>query len=153
MAQLVKLHPWTVAEPAPAELIEENIASFAPVLQEGRFKYADYISAVTYVSHKSMGLSNQDSYALTFPSRRGALQDRGCSAKTISAHVAMYNKNRLVTLIEERHRIRVWVLNHHTVDMAIETLIDLMHNAKSDTVRTRAANSVLAHLRPPRGIE
>jgi hypothetical protein len=123
---------------------------FAPMLQEGRFKYADYISAVTYVSHKSKGLSNQESYALTFPARYGTLQDRGCSTKTISAHVAMYNRNRLVTLVEERHRIRVWILNHDSIHMAIKTLIDLMHSAKSDAVRTRAANFVLAHLRPPR---
>lgn len=137
------------AVPAPPELIRENLDSFAPVLREGRFKHQDYLSAVTYVSHKSMGLSNRDAYAETFPERYAALQDRGHSAKTISAHVAMYNGNRLVRLVHDRHRFRLWVLHHEAVQEAIGMLVEIMRTAKSDRVRVRAADSLLSYLCPP----
>ena len=51
-----------VSDPLVAEQVRENFISYSKVLQDGKFKTEDYLHAVTYVSFKLMGLSNQDDY-------------------------------------------------------------------------------------------
>lgn len=136
-------------DPETVQQIRENFLTYSVVLRDGRFKPEDYLNAVTYVSYKLMGYTNQESYERTFPQRYQALVARGASTKDISSHVAMYNKNKLVNLVLERSMVPVWVLHQDAVQRAIATLLDLMENAKSEMVRTQAANSLLTHLRPP----
>ena len=137
-------------DPIHAENIRENFISYSGVLQDGRFKMDDYINAVTYVSYKLMGYNNTDSYYRTFPDRHAALVARGASAKDISSYVSAYNKNKLVNLILEQSLIPTWVLNQDVYQKAINAQVELMMDAKSETVRTMAANSILTHLAKPK---
>lgn len=139
-----------VSDPVVAEQIRNNFISYTSVLQEGRFKTEDYLNAVVYVSHKLMGLSNQEAYFKTFPHRHAALVAKGTSNKDIAAYVAAYNRGKLVNLILEQTLVPTWVLNQDLYQKALNTQADLMVNAQSEMVRTTAANSILTHLAKPK---
>lgn len=138
-----------VADPIVAEQVRENFVSYTSVLKDGRFKTDDYLSAVTYVSFKLMGDSNQDAYAKTFPQRYQQLLAKGTSSKDIAAYVSAYNKGKLVNLILEQTLVPTWVLNQSIYQQAINTQADLMLNANSEKVRSDAADSLLNHLKRP----
>lgn len=148
--QLVDKLNQLPADPLIAESIRENFIGYTSVLQEGRFKTEDYLNAVQYVSYKLMGLSNQDSYARTFPQRYQGLVAAGKTEKEISSYVAAYNKGRLVNLILEQTLIPTHVLNADIYQKAINTQAYLMINAKSEKVQSDAANSLLTHLAKPK---
>lgn len=137
------------ADPELAETIRNNFVSFTSVMKDGKFKIEDYLNAVTYVSFKLMGYTNQDAYCRTFPARYQALVARGALSKDISAYVSAYNKNKLVNLIYEQTAIPTWVLNQDLYQRAINVQADLMTTAMSEKVRTEAANSLLTHLKKP----
>lgn len=139
-----------VSDPVVAEQIRNNFISYTSVLQEGRFKTEDYLNAVVYVSHKLMGLSNQEAYFKTFPHRHAALVAKGTSNKDIAAYVAAYNRGKLVNLILEQTLVPTWVLNQDLYQKALNTQAELMTHAQSEMVRTTAANSILTHLAKPK---
>ena len=137
-------------DPALAETIRENFISYTGVLREGKYKTDDYLAAVVYVSHKMMGMSNQDAYCKTFPDRYTALLAKGATAKDISAYASMYNKGKLVNAVLEQTLIPMWVLNQDVYQKAINTQADIMANSSNDMARTAAANSILVHLAKPK---
>lgn len=139
-----------VNDPIIAEQVRDNFISYTKVLQEGKFKTEDYLHAVIYVSHKLMGMSNQDAYCKTFPQRHQALVAKGTSNKDIAAYVSAYNKGKLVNLILEQTLVPSWVLNQDAYQKAINTQVELMTTAASELVRTQAANSILTHLAKPK---
>lgn len=131
------------------ESVRETILGYTTVLQDGKFKLQDYINACKYVSFKLMGNSNYDSYVKTFPDRYQRLIGEGSSVDKISAYVSAYNKRVLVNRILEQTLIPTYVLNAEIHQKAINVQADLMMNAKSEKVRTDAANSLLNHLKQP----
>lgn len=139
-----------VSDPVVAEEVRNNFLSYTKVLQDGKFKTEDYLNAVTYVSFKLMGMSNQDAYFRTFPARHQALVAKGTSAKDIASYVSMYSKGKLVNLIIEQSLVPTWVLNQEAHQKAINVQVDLMTNAQSEMVRMQAANSILTHLAKPK---
>lgn len=137
-------------DPEVADEVRANFLSYTKVLQDGKFKTETYLDAVTYVTHKLMGYSNQDSWVRTFPQRYQTLVARGETPKTISAHVAAYHANKLVNLILEQSIIPSWLLNRDIYQRAINTQFDLMTDPDvSPKVRSDAANSILTHLKQP----
>ena len=139
-----------VTDPEMAQYVRDNFISYTKVLQDGKFKTEDYLHAVTYVSFKLMGLSNQDAYFRTFPARHARQVAAGTTSKDIAAYVSGYNRGKLVNLILEQSLVPTWVLNQDIYQKAINTQADLMANAQSELVRTQAANSLLTHLAKPK---
>lgn len=137
-------------DPVLAEHIRENFITYTHVLQEGKWSAEQYANAVTYVTHKLMGRTNQDAYALTFPDRMNELVARGTTSKDISAYVAAYHKGKLVNAIMEKCLIPVHVQYVDVYHKAISVQLDLMQNSQSDKVRQDAANSILTHLAKPK---
>lgn len=137
-------------DPLVAEQVRNNFISYTGVLKEGKFKTEDYLHAVTYVSFKLMGLTNQDAYFKTFPNRHAALVAKGTASKDIAAYVSAYNRGKLVNLILEQTLVPTWVLNQDLYQKALNTQAELMIHASSEMVRTNAANSILTHLAKPK---
>ena len=138
-----------------ARTVRENLVSYTHVMREGKFKFDDYIHAVSYVSFQMMGYNNQESYARTFPDRYQTLIARGATAKDISAYVAAYHKNKLVNMIMEQTLIPMWVLNQAYYQEAINKQVNLMRTSKRDDVVQKAADSLMNHLKKPeaKGVE
>lgn len=139
----------TLSDPEMYEHYRDNLMSYTRVLSEGKFKMDTYVDAVKYVSHKLMGATDIEAYVKTFPDKYQDMLQRGVSSKDISSYVCIYNKGKLVNLIREQSMIPTWVLNQDLYQKALNTQADLMLNAKSEKVRSDAANSLLTHLKQP----
>ena len=138
-----------LAEPEMYEQYRDNLLSYTGVMQDGRFKIANYIDAVKYVSHKLAGRSNIAAYSRTFPDKIKRFEDKGIAAKDVASYVSAYHKSKLVGLLLEQTLVPTWVLNQDLYQQALNTQAELMINANSEKVRTDAANSLLSHLKQP----
>lgn len=136
-----------------ARTVRENLTSYTSVMKEGRFKFEDYLHAVSYVSFKMMGYSNQEAYTRTFPTRYQLLVAKGATSKDISAYVAAYHKNKLVNLILEQSLIPMWVLNQDVYQEAINKQVRLMRTAQREDVQQKAADSLMNHLKKPEAVK
>jgi hypothetical protein len=139
----------TINDPEALEVFRENLLSYTNVMQQGRFKITSYISAIKYVSFKLLGSTNIDAYIKTFPDKYTKFIANGVLSKDIASYSTAYNKSKLVNLIFEQTLVPTHVLNAHLYQDALNTQADLMMNAKSEKVRSDAANSLLTHLKRP----
>ena len=94
-----------VTDPHEAEVFSKNMLTYADVLSSGAYKLTDYVNAVMFVSFKMIGLTNLEAYKRTFFAKYTDMVNRGYDSKTIAAHVAGYNKNKLVNAIYEQSLI------------------------------------------------
>lgn len=138
-----------ITDPDFRETFRDNMVSYNMVLKEGKFKISSYLNAVMYVSYKIMGYNNMEAYERTFQQKWQQWMIQGKSAQTISAHVAMYNKSKLVNLVYAQALIPTHVLNQDKFQEAINHQYHLMKNAASEKVQSDAANSLMIHLKPP----
>lgn len=139
----------TLGDPEMYEAYRDNLLSYTSVMRDGKFKIEGYVSAVKYVSHKLMGCSNIDAYIKTFPDKYQRFVDQGVASKDIASYVTAYNKSKLVNLIFEQTLIPSYVLNQDLYQKALNVQAELMVGAKSEKVRSDAANSLLTHLKMP----
>lgn len=132
------------------EAYRDNLLNYTTVLKDGKYKLTSYIDAVRYISFKSLGSSNVDSYVKTFPDRYQRLVEKGTSNKDISSYVAMYNGNKLVQMVAEQAMVPVAILNADLYQKALNKQAELMGNPDvSFKVQSDAANSLLTHLKLP----
>lgn len=139
----------TLNDPDMYETYRENMLSYTKVMQEGKFKVTSYIDAVKYVSQKLLGKTNIDAFSETFPDKIARWQTQGVASKDIASYVSAYNKSKLVNLIYEQTLVPFHVLNQAMFQKALNVQSELMMTAKSEKVRSDAANSILTHLKPP----
>lgn len=139
----------TLADPEMYESYRDNLLSYTKVMADGRFKVQEYVNAVKYVSHKLMGATNIEAYSKTFPDKITRFAAQGVTAKDIASYVTAYNKSKLVNLIFEQTLIPSYVLNQDLYQKALNVQAELMVTARSEKVRSDAANSLLSHLKMP----
>lgn len=138
-----------IADPVDAEIYKENILSYTRVLQEGKFKMQDYLNAVMYCSHKMLGDTNMEAYVKVFPARYQHFLTTSSCNRQLNGHVSVYNARLLVQKILTQAAIPHYMLNRPMFQKALNAQADLMMYAKSEKVRSDAANSILTHLKPP----
>jgi hypothetical protein len=139
----------TLSDPEMYEAYRDNLLSYTRVMADGRFKVSEYINAVKYVSHKLMGATNIEAYSKTFPDKLVRFAAQGVQSKDIASYVTAYNKSKLVNLIFEQTLIPSYVLNQDLYQRALNVQAELMVSAKSEKVRSDAANSLLTQLKMP----
>lgn len=132
-----------------ADILRENLLGYIEVLQEGKFKITDYISAVKYCSYKLMDKTNRTAWALTFPDRFTRLMADPTLCEEIDSYVTAYNKGKLVNLIMAQSLTPVSVLNAGLYQKVINNQFTLAMTAKSEMVRAQAGASLLNALKPP----
>lgn len=147
--ELVDQINTTLSDPDMYEAYRDNLLSYTKVMADGRFKVQEYVNAVKYVSHKLMGATNIEAYSKTFPDKITRFAAQGVTAKDIASYVTAYNKSKLVNLIFEQTLIPSYVLNQDLYQKALNVQAELMVTAKSEKVRSDAANSLLTHLKMP----
>jgi len=147
--RLLKEINHTIGSPEEMEVFKENLLSYTRVMMEGRFKLSGYINAVKYVSFKLLGDTNISAYVKTFPDKYRRFLRQGTPKKDIASYATAFNKSKLVNLVYEQTLIPTHVLNAPLYQQALNTQAELMLTAKSEMVRTNAANSLLVQLKPP----
>jgi len=131
------------------EHYRNNVLGFTSVLREGRYKTLDYVNAVKFVSFKLLGDGNTIAYSKTFPERYQRLVDKGITGKNIASYSTAYNRGELVNKIMERTLVPVHILNMDVHQEAVNVQAELMRNAKSETVRQKAAECLIMQLKAP----
>jgi len=139
----------TLSEPELFEAYRDNLVSYTRVMADGKFKVQEYINAVRYVSHKLMACTHIEAYSKTFPEKIIRFAQQNVASKDVASYVTAYNKSKLVNLIYEQTLIPSYILNQDLYQRALNVQADLMLNAKSEKVRTDAANSLLTQLKMP----
>lgn len=147
--ELINKINTTISDPEMYEDFRNSLLSYTLVLKEGKFKIDQYIDAIKYVGYKVAGATNMDAYMRAFPERMARHASRGASAESIAAYVSAYNKSKLVNLIYEQTLVPSWILNQDLYQKALNTQAELMMYARSEKVRSDAANSILTHLKRP----
>ncbi len=131
------------------EYYRENLISYTSVLTNPNWTVNQYVVAVRYVSYKLMGDTNIKAYARTFPTKFAKFKAEGVEDRTIARYVTAYNKTKLVNAIWDQTSIPFHIYNMDYRQKALMAQVELMQTAKSEKVRSDAANSVLTHLKPP----
>lgn len=131
------------------ETYRDNFLSYSTIMQNPRFRISDYIMAVKFISLKLKGNTNIVSYAMTFPDRYQRLIDIDKTPDQIKGHVSAYFQTSLVRQILEQSLVPHYILNQDLYQKALNTQATLMLTAKSEKVRSDAANSILTHLKMP----
>ena len=138
---------------ADKEMYRDSVLGYISVMQDGKFKMPDYLNAVRYCSYKLMGDSQIAAYTKTFPDRYQHYLDNQLEDRHIAGVVSMYNKGQLVNKIIEQTLVPHHILNADMYQRALNVQVELMTGAKSETVRSNAADSILQHLKAPEAIE
>jgi len=138
-----------LADPDMYETYRENLMSYAHVMQEGKFKLTSYVDAVKYVSQKLTNKTNIAAFSATFPDKMQGWAARAVEPKDQASYITAYHKSKLVQLLLEQSYIPTWIINQDLYQKALNTQAELMTTARSEKVRSDAANSILTHLKPP----
>jgi len=139
-----------LSDPDTMEMMRENLLGYASVLRDGKFQMDQYISAVKYVSYKTMGDTNIAAYVKTFPDKYQDFLDRGIEPKVIARYNTAYNKSKLVNLVYEQSLIPTHIFNASVFQKAVNVQAELMTDPDvSAKVRSDAANSLMTHLKRP----
>jgi len=138
-----------ILDPDLRENFRENLTGYSNILANGRYDLNRYVEAVKYVSYKLLGMTTVEAYAKTFPHRYKRLLDENSTDQHISSLAAAYNRTKLVNKIYEQTLVPTHVLNADVFQKAINVQAHLMMTAKSEKVRSDAANSLLVHLKRP----
>ena len=127
----------------------DNTLSFASVLSTGKYSLAAYVNAVKFVSLKLLGDKSSTAYSKVFPDRYQTLVDKGTSPSQIASFADNYGKTGLITKIMEQTLVPTHILNAGVYQEAINVQAELMHTAKSEMVRQKAAETLISNLTAP----
>lgn len=137
-----------VKDPDFGELYARNAVTYTSVLQEGRFKLADYFNATAFVTYKMLGMSSMAAYQKVFPDKVKDMVARGVSNKDMQAYSSTYNKTKLVTLIYEQTLIPDHIIYASVRHRAIAAQANLL-NSTNEHIVQKAADSLMNHLKAP----
>lgn len=139
-----------IENPDYGQEFRETIVSSASILAgKEPFSLGQYVSAVKFVSLTMAGFSRVKAYCMVFPDRLEAREARGESISDMGGEASRFNATTAVNKIREQARIPLHLVNQGTVQAAINQLLYLMMNARSDVAKVSAATTLLKELRPP----
>ncbi len=130
-------------------IYKDNFLSFTSVMSEGKFSLTAYANAIKFCTHRLMGDTNILAYSKVFPDRYQNMVDNGTSAKYIASFASSYSKTGIVIKIMEQSLVPTHILNASLYQEAINTQAELMRSARSETVRQKAAESLMVNLKAP----
>jgi hypothetical protein len=136
-------------DPEIRDHFRQNMLGYTDVLHDPTSTLPGYVQAIKYVSYRLLGYSNLECWIKTFPERYQKLVNRKASKDYIHKVVCGYNKGQMVQTILGQTMTPTWILNQDVYQTAVNVQTELMLNAKSEKVRTDAANSLLTHLKQP----
>lgn len=143
-----ELNSWT-DNPILQEAFKENMVTYTGVLQEGKYKVTDYINAVKFVSLKLLEFSDFDAYCAVFPERVAILRSKDIDDDGIRPYASAYKKNKLVVSIFQQTIVPSYIINAPLHQKALNELSTLMTNSRSDLVKVKAAEAILAYTKLP----
>ena len=128
---------------------KDNYVTYSKVLETPGTSVSDYKDAILFVTRISLGDTDIDAYAKTFPDRYSRLESLGKDRSGISQYANKYKSGKLVSSIIAQTAVPVWITNMGLRQEAINVNADLMYTAKSELVRQKAAETLMKELAQP----
>ncbi len=139
-----------IDDPDYGEAFKENMVTYTSVLSgKDTWSLQMYLDATKFFSLVSMGDSQAKAYCKVFPDRFQARLDRGEGQNEIAGEASRYNGSKLVNAIREQSQVPFHLRNQGAAQDALNQLLHLMMNARSDVAKVSAATAVLKETRPP----
>ncbi len=140
-----------------AEHYKQNFVSMSSVMKGGLYSVKDYMNAVKYVAFKLLENSDIDAYMMTFPDRYQRLMEKHADhgdeaairSEKISPFVTAYKKTDLVTKVLEQSLVPSRILNAPMFQQALNIQMGIALSARSEQVRSQAAESVMKYTMSP----
>jgi hypothetical protein len=129
-------------DPQLMETFRDNLFGCMDVLSNSRNNVTEYVNAVKYISLRLMGNKDLDAYSIVFPDRYKKLEEKGLSRSEMGSYVAAYNKSKIVVKLMEQTLIPSYIVNAPLHQKAINELVNIGLNGRSEMARVNALSKV-----------
>jgi hypothetical protein len=140
-----------------AELFHENLLNYRNVAQDRSKSISKYVDSVKLVTYKLSGCSDYEAWKNTYPDRyerRKAKWESNGGREGTNQTLNEYCKGNYVPALRTEYvkkimsqiQIPTKLLNVGLLQEAINVEADLMYNARSETVREKAAHTLIEYL-------
>ena len=136
------------------EFLESYLDCLNVLAEAPRNNHTQYLNAMKFFSLVQAGNSLTDAYVKTFPDRfnKRAAGNPHCTPDEVKqllrGEASRYNGSKLMSDILRVSTIPVQLVHRHLLHEAILVQADLMHNARSEMVRSKAADTLIRELKP-----
>ena len=130
----------------------ENLTSHTNLLNGAgnRWSFKNYYNAVKYYSLMCGGGYTQlKAYAEVFPELVESNRLKGNLIENLLGNASRFNNSKLVNKIREQSMIPIYLLHQGTVHRAINVLLDIAENGRSEMARSSSASTLLKELKAP----
>jgi len=133
--------------------LKRQVAQNVKLIEEGDgIRLDELVKATAFVTFRLQGMNNKEAWSEVFPELAYKYSDQ-FGARGVPQRAKAYANSRLVVKLMEHSIIPSWIRNHGAYQEAVDTQLDLMRNAHSETVRQKAADSLMTHLaKPEKGV-
>jgi lambda repressor-like predicted transcriptional regulator len=142
-----------ISDPQYREVFRENLLGYSSILENGQYGLRLYVNAVKFVTWRVMGDTVEVAYAKALPDRWQRLVDKfGSDKDKIRNHCNAYANTKLVCELLKKTLTPSWVLNQDLYQRALNVQAELMMTARSEKVRSDAADRLMGHLKVPEAV-
>ncbi len=136
------------------EFLESYLDCLNVLAEAPRNNHTQYLNAMKFFSLVEAGNSLTDAYVKTFPDR---FNNRAAGnptktpdqvAQMLRGEASRYNASKLMSEIRRVATIPIQLVHRHLLNDAILVQADLMMNARSEMVRSKAADTLIRELKP-----
>ena len=139
-----------VEDPDYGEHFKESMITSASVLGgKEPWSFKEYMNATKYLSIVALGETHLNAYVKVFPERLQVRLDDGFSKDVCRGEAGRYNSSVLVNALRGQSQVPFHLRNQGAAQDALDQLLHLMMNARSDVAKVSAATAVLKETRPP----
>ena len=132
-----------------SEAFRENIISYSDVLASPGVSVWNYVRAVKFCSYILQGDNRLTAWTRTFPAKYAKLLNDGKTKDLITNHAVAYSSGKTVTTILDKAMVPAHIMNMRIFQEAVNSQAMLMRTANSETVRMKAADSLMNILKAP----
>ena len=125
-----------------SEQMLDKITTFSSIMQSGRYKVTDFISAVHFCALIAVGESQVSAYRKTFPKRVASKK----TESTIMSSASIYASGELVQKIMAQSMIPIHFMFQAERVKALQTLSELSICSDNERIRMESADKLLGRL-------
>ncbi len=139
-----------IEDPDYRDHFRETLINVTDIIADTSYSMSHYINAIKFVTFIAHGDKQRIAYSKVFPERYDECITKGID---VSSRASSFAGSKLVKKIEQRIMVPTYLLNNHRFQEAINKQVQLMNTSDSDIVQQRAADSLMAHLKPPEELD
>jgi hypothetical protein len=130
-------------------IFKSNALTYARVMLEGQYSPSEYLIAIKFVSKLLVGATPLEAYISTFSTQYEKHIKAGKSINSIRSKAILFKASPIVQSLFEQAMVPVHLMYSDVFHKAIQKQVSLMTVARSEAVQQKAAECLMAYLKPP----